>query len=268
MSYDPKSFWERGKGLTSAQASAVVLVTALLGLGIFVSEVERLRSLSLSMMDYTYLALFVLTGTLIFLWISASQNDLRLLFDWLDPERYEPPSSFKEGNLIVILAILLIGLLFASRNPVLFGSVFTAYGCFLIFVERYIVQEISVAIAKSRLRVKRDMDDERLKERAKLYSAGIEIIESYFIKRPLVLRHILVFVASLVGLGLALWWKATGSPPVGVLSNCVFSLTILASETLIGMWRSQRDRNLRSIRAELREHERGHALEPVRRNSE
>ena len=253
MTYEPKYLRERSKQIINARNWGVGLITALLGLGMFISEVKRMQTLSSDPMNYAYLALFILSGALIFLWIWATQKELDLLFEWLDPERYEPPSSLKETILIIGFAILLIGLLFASRDQLLFGLVFTLYSFILIFTAKYLNQEIALAIDKSRDRVKVDLEDNNLKRRAQLYLEAINVLDFYFIKRPVTLRLIIIFVFSLIGLALAIWWKVTGASMIGLLSYLIFFLTILVSEVVIGLWRNVHDSDLRPIAAELRE---------------
>lgn len=206
-------------------------------------------------MDYAYLALFILSGVLIFLWIWSTQKELDLLFEWLDPQRYEPPSSVKETFLIIVLAMLLIGLILASRNPMLFGSVFAAYSFVALFAGIYRDREISQAIDKSKARVRTDLDsgDQDVKKRAELYLAGINVLDSYFIRNPMTRRSVFVFLSSLLGLTLAISWKVTGSRSAGFLSYLVWFLTISVSEVVIGIWRNTRDTNLRPISADLRE---------------
>ena len=255
MTYDPKDLRERSKEIINARTSGVVLITSLLALGLFISEVRRIRSLSPDLINYAYLALFILSGLLIFLWIWSTQKELDLLFEWLDPQRYEPPSTLKETLLIIALAILLIGLVLASRNPMLFGSVFSGYSLVALFAGIYRDREIALAIDKSKERLRTDLDsgDQAIKNRAALYMAGINVLDSYFIRNPMTLRSVLVFLFSLLGLTLAIWWRVTGSRSAGFLSYLVWFLIISVSEVVIGVWRNTRDTDLRPITADLRE---------------
>jgi len=255
MTYDPKDLRERSKEITNARTWGVGLITALLALGLFISEVRRIRALSLDLINYAYLAVFILSGVLIFLWIWSTEKELDLLFEWLDPQRYEPPSTLKETFLIIALAILLIGLLLASRNPMLFGSVFSAYSLVALFAGIYRDREIALAIDKSKERLRTDLDlgDQAVKKRAELYMAGINVLDSYFIRNPMALRSALIFLFSLLGLALAIWWRVTGSRSAAFLSYLVFFLIILSSEVVIGVWRNTRDTDLRPIKADLRE---------------
>ena len=94
MVYRPNpTLREQSKEIISARSWAVGLITTVLGVGLFLSEVDRIRHMTPSAMSYAYLVLLAVTGCLIFLWIWATQKELDMLFRWLDPQHYEPPSS-------------------------------------------------------------------------------------------------------------------------------------------------------------------------------
>jgi len=254
---DPIYLRERSKEIINARNWGIGLVTTLLGIGMFISEVERIRMISPNLMNYAYLALFLVCGILIFLWIWSTQKELNLLFEWLDPQQYDPPSSFKETILILSFAVLLIGLLFASRNPLIFGCVFTLYNFAQIFAGKYLMRELGLAIQKSRERLKADFESEKLRERAQFYREGLNILDYYYFKRPQQLRIIGITIFSILGLALAIWWYVSGIILIGFLSYLVFIITITVSEIVIAQWRIIRDNNLRPITAELREINRG-----------
>ena len=98
----PERMRNRSHEIITARKWAVGLISTLLGVGMFISEIQRLRTLPTDIMNYVYLALFVVTGVLIFLWIWATQKELDLLFEYLDPQRYTPPSTAKETFLILL----------------------------------------------------------------------------------------------------------------------------------------------------------------------
>lgn len=253
MTYKPGRLREGSRDITNARNWGIGIVTASLGMGLFVYEVQRIRALQADSMNYAYLALFLLTGILIFLWIWATQRELNLLFEWLDPERFVPPSSLKETLLILFFAVLLTALLFAARNPLAYGIIFTAYSTVLIPSTIYLNKEIQQAINKSKNRLSEDLKDEQLKEQARLYAAGVEVLDTYFIRRPMKRRLILILIASAIGVTLAIFWKLSQTRWFGVSSYLVFFGTILFSEIVIAQWRCIRDSNLREIEAGLSE---------------
>lgn len=259
MTYKPGYLRERSKEIINARNWGIGIITALLGLGLLVSEIQRIRTLQFDIMQYAYLTVFMLTGILIFLWIWSTQKELDLLFEWLDPERYAPPSTIKETFLILFFALILTGMLLASRNPVWYGAIFTTYSSVLIPSIIYTNKEIARAILNSKQRVERDLGDETLVVKANLYLQGIGILESYFLKRPIVKRLVCILLASLLATGFAVWWHLYGSTTTGTISYALFATIIIVSEILIGYWRCVRDGCLRTILAELAEYQREEA---------
>lgn len=253
---DPIYLRERSKEIINARKLGIYLVTALIGIGMFISEAERILIISPNLMNYAYLGLFLVCGTLIFFWYWSTEKELSLLFEWLDPQKYDPPSSLKETILILSFAVLLIGLLFASRNPVVFGCVFTLYNFVQIFAGKYLMRELGLAIQKSKERLKADFESEKLKERAQFYREGLSILDYYYFKRPHTLRILSITIFSILGLALAIWWYVSGIILIGFFSYLVYIITVTISEIVIAYWRIIRDNNLRPITAELREIER------------
>jgi hypothetical protein len=117
---DPARSVKRTKQLVNARKWGIGLITSVIGVGLLVSEVRRLTNEPLDFMDYGYIALFFFTGGLIFSWIWSTERELDLLFEWADPEKYEPPSGIVETLMILVLALLVVLLLFSSRNPLLY----------------------------------------------------------------------------------------------------------------------------------------------------
>lgn len=254
MTYKPGHLRERSREITNARNWAIGIVTALLGVELFVSEIKRIRGLQPDPMNYAYLALLLLTGVLIFLWIWATQKELNLLFDWLDPERYVPPSSLKETLLILFFGIVLTSLLFAARDPLLYGLVFTLYSVILILSTTYLNKEIKTAIDHSKIRIDEDTKNPTLAAKAVLYRAAIDVLQSYFLERPMILRLVLILFTSIIGVGIALYWKISSTTLCGLSAYIIFFVLILVSEIVINWWRYIRDGRLREIDTELLEH--------------
>lgn len=250
---DPQYLRERSKELINARNWAIGVITSLLGVGLFISELARIRSLKPDLMNYLYLALFAMTGLLIFLWIWATQRELNMFFDWLDPDHYDPPSSIKETLLILIFAFLLISLLLAARNPLWFSVVYSAYSILGVPTEKYVASETRTAINKSRSRVNDDLTVNSLRKKAEIYSQALDVLYRYFVLRPMMLRSLLGASFSLVGLALGIAWQVYDSRLAGIFCYVSFILNISISEAVIGYWRIVRDNSIRPLAAELRE---------------
>jgi hypothetical protein len=151
------------------------------------------------------------------------------------------------------MTFLVTALLFASRNPLVYGIIFTAYSAVLIPSTIYLNAEIQQAINKSKTRLSEDLENEQLAGRAKQYALGVDALETYFLKRPMKLRLILILIGSVIGLTLAVYWKQSQSRRFGVASYAVFFGTILLSEIFIAQWRCIRDGKLREAKTNLSE---------------
>lgn len=227
------------------------LIGTLIGLGLFVSELQKILKLPFDLMNCGYMALFAMTFLLIFFWIRSTERELDLFFDWLDPEKYEPPSDIKETLIILCLALFLVGLLFASRNPLLYGCLFTTYNLLNVFSEKRFETELSEAMSKSKDRARADLENEKLAPKAALYLRGVEILESYYFARPHMRRIELILVSSILAVAFSVFWSATGAASWGVVAYLLFFVIILTGEISIWRWRSIRETELRPITAEL-----------------
>jgi len=253
MVYKPGYLRERSKQLINARKWAMTIGTGLLALGLFASKLMEILRDSPGMMDFAYIALLGMTGCLIFSWIWSSQKELNLLFEWLDPERYEPPSTFMETILIVGFGVLLAGLLFAAENPAWYALVFTAYSLADILANRKVLSEVGEAISRSKDRAQKDLEDKDLVEKAQLYLKGLETLERYYIRRSHDLRTLITFISSGIGLLMSVAWWLTDSLIAGFASYIIFLVILVVIQVTIWRWRIVRDVGIRPIRAELNE---------------
>ena len=123
MPYSEGTLMPQVQPLVSARKNAVSGVTAVLGVALFVQEVQRIRDEPFSIVNYEYLALLAVTGALVFLWIWGSE-ELEMLGRWLDPEEFPVPSSFNQIAMIMGLAAFLVCLFFAAKDIRWYTSVF------------------------------------------------------------------------------------------------------------------------------------------------
>lgn len=259
--YVPGRMRSRSKDIVYARNWGVSATTGLLGLGLVVSEVSRIRDLPPDTLNFAYLAALGLTGVLIFLWIWATQHELDLLFDWLDPDRYTPPSSILETVLIVFMGLVLSAMFLSARDPLWYGLIFVTYSAIQIPAGRYTYAQITEAIERSKLRLASDRSDPAADEGLAIYQNGVAILEAYFVRRPLVARCVGILLGSLGGLCLAVAWKATGVKWLATASYLLYFVTIVGSEYLIASWRFTRDGRLRDVTSELAEYLRSKSAE-------
>src|SRR5262249_9202772 len=140
--------------LVRARQYGVTVITTIIGLSVFYQEAKRILELPFTLANYEYLALLLVTGGLVFLWIWASQSELELLGRWLDPKAYAVPSSIKETALILVLAGFLVALFFAAWDVRWYATLFLIYLLVDIFSARYLHREIRQAVDASYTRLR------------------------------------------------------------------------------------------------------------------
>ena len=253
MGYGKEYLRERSKHLVAARKWAITAGTGTLALGLFASKLMQILKGSTQMMDYAHIALLGMTGWLIFSWIWSSQRELDLLFEWLDPKQYEPPSTILETVLILSFGVLLAGLLFAAKDPRWYAIVFTAYSFADVLANRKVQSEVGDAISKSKERLEEDLQQEYLAKNACLYANGLETLEDYFVRRRHDLRTFVTLVASTLGLLVSVMWWITASNILGFVSYVTFILILVGSQITVWCWRLERDVKIRPIKAKLNE---------------
>jgi len=244
MPYKEGALMQETQPLVRAREYAVSGITAVLGVSLFVQEVQRIRELPFSLHNYEYLALLAVTGALVFLWIWGSE-ELEMLGRWLDPEEF-PASSFNQLAMIMGLAFVLVCLFFAARDIRWYTSLFLLYMIVDFVMLRYVHGVIRHAVDGSCKRVREDRSPT-----AELYAKAIERIEHYYFVRPHDLRRFVVFFA----MGIACWLAFQGSNG-DIFVKLAYGLsivTVTASEIVIGYWRQARDNGLRAVEASLSE---------------
>jgi len=259
---------ERSKHLIIARTWGIGVFTVCLALGLFASEVNRILHLPTDLSDWMYLALFLVCIALVLVWIWCTQKEPDLLFEWMDPQRYEPPSDLKETAVIVGLSVLLVGLVFTARDPFAFGAVFTAYSTAIMLAVIHFNRELREVVSQSTRRLSEASNgaSEPEQRSAAIRLEAIAILEEYFIIRPHTPRHIIILGISAIGLVVAITGTYFDVSVLRVIAYAIFILLILVSEAILAHWRNVRDHKLRPLTAELNEirrcQERVHAAQP------
>ena len=256
MTYEPRKFREAGKDVVSARDWAVRLVAAVLGIGFLFAELQRILALPANNLKYAHLALLAVVIGLVFLWFWATDKELSLLLDWLDPVSYLIPISVGEVLTIIGFGILLVVLVFAARDPLWFSVAFSVYSLALIYAAKYMNSQIGTAIQRSRLRAEADLNLPEYAERATIFLSALDVLDFYFLKRPSIRRLNIIFAFSVAGLAFATCWTFNGIELLALLTYGIFIVLILVSESIVGSWRIDRDRKIKAIYERLREIER------------
>ncbi len=258
MNYRP-GLKEKSEGLITARRWGIGIITTLLGAGMLLSEVDRIRESWPDIMIICYVALFALTGVLVWLWVWATRHELVILWRWLDPKRYKPPSDLRETAMITLLGVLLSALFFASRDVLLYTLLFSIYSIVNLFVNHYLDKEVSSAVEKSRQRLADELRIHRDDRCLLLYSSAIDELEHYFIKQPHQLRQVVILVFSFAAFIVAYLAGVRDSAEWRVAAYILVFMTIVTSEIVIAAWRIYRDDRLRAFEAEVDDLERSEA---------
>jgi len=232
--------------LATARKYAVALITGAFGIGLFISEIQRIWKLPHCFFSWAYIALFVLVGLLVFVWIWATQKELDLLLEWLEPKSYVPPSSMKETAMIVGEGVVLTALFFTARDPCVFSIVFTAYSLLVMVSVMHLNRELRLAFADTEEHLAKTTESER-NPLVGLQLEGLGVLCEYFLGRPHTLRHIVILLVSVLGVGLSAWWWLSDAQALGIASYSLFFTLILVSEVVIAQWRNYRDAKLRIV---------------------
>ncbi len=249
--YKPGYLKKRSEFIIKTRKWSIGFAGVLITAGYLIKELQSILKQPFNILNYGYFILLPIIIMLIFLWIWATQKELNLLFDWLDPEFYEPPSGLKETAIILWLAFIIVMLVFTSRRVLLFGIVFTIYSITNLLSTKYLNYELREIFRKSKQRIDDDTSsDKSLKE---TYLKGIEILEFYFIKRSHIFRLYLIMFFSFLGLIFSMLLEIKKTTLLGVAAYCTFILTIIISEIVIYIWRAKREEALRPLYAVLNE---------------
>ncbi len=195
MAYEPGDLEKRVKEIRKSISWGQGAITAALGLGLLSTEIKKILSLPHQLNDFLYLALLIAIGVKVALWIWVSQKELALFCQWLDPEEYEPPD---ETLIIVGFAVVLAILLYAARNPIVFGAAYTVYSVANVLGWKHIRGEIKTAVTKSRLRLKDEPS-----EQAGIIEQALALIERYYVEAPHIARSSLGLILAITGLAIS-----------------------------------------------------------------
>lgn len=225
-------------------------VAGLVAAAIVGDELWRMKSLSLVGLPVPYLLLLATSAILLALWLWSTSAELEMLIEWLEPERYRPPASIVEVGVVFYFAVILPLLLFAARNPLAYGLLFTLYSMVLIPSTYYMLREIRKAVAGccgARDRggaIKRKNLKDQVSLPPKLRRQAAAIIRHYYCRRPQVRRQAVILAASCFVTGAAVWGYFARQTWIGAVAQVLFATIILISEVVIGYWRWKRDTDL------------------------
>jgi len=237
--------------LRQVRKYGVALIAASAGVGIFISEIQRIRALPPSLLNYGYLACFVIVGGLIFAWIWATEYELGLEI-WLYPKEKRIPSGTKETVQVLLLGVALVALFYTARNAFLFSCAFTAYSsivCLAVFNMNTVELPPLLADSQEHLNENPENWSQEIK---RLRIEALSVLESYFLKRPHTPRHVYILNAAFIACLTALYGQLRNITEWGLAAYALTFFTILVSEIVIFSWRVDRDKKLRKIDESLR----------------
>jgi hypothetical protein len=247
--YDPHKRWRDSQaGVVRAWKWAARIGGGLLGTLIVGREVLRVLTFPFSMSHLLFLILFAMQALFIVLWVWVTENELRLLAQWLDPLDYEPPSGQTQMIESVGIAIFLVAMLVATRNPLWYGAMFLLYSTLDFIGVRYFNAELRKAINGSEAHLKA-VENSMNSDIASTYRSALDVIEWYWLKlrRPRALRQAFLLTFGVVGFLLAIGWKTYANDRLKSAAYLVFIFNLFVSEVVIWRWREVRDGSLHNL---------------------
>jgi hypothetical protein len=244
----------RGGALVSARKWAVSIIGSVVGAELLTEAIKTAVVKGGGAYEALSIVLLGTTLCLIGLWIWSSQKELDLCFEWLDPKRYEPPSSGSETVHILALAVFLLALLYcAARYPLVYSLLFAGYCIIDWIAARTVTLELRAAIEGSRERARERTTSEPIVE---CYAKGIAILDRYYLQKPHGILRVVRLLLAIVALALASAFRSYGRPILSLLNYVLLIGTIIGTEVVIMRWRQERDRAIRPLTADLTEYDR------------
>ncbi|MCX7010768.1 MAG: hypothetical protein NTY53_26590 [Kiritimatiellaeota bacterium] len=237
--------------LLQARKYGVILIAGAAGIGMFVTEFQRIRALPPSILNYGYLSCFAIVGVLIFAWIMVTEYEIGLSV-WLYPKRTRIPSGTIQTAQVMLIGLVLVALFYAARDALLFSASFAVYSsiiCLLNF--RMNTHEMPPLFADTREHLAEN-PEHWSQEIIKLRLDAVTELDSYFLGRPHTPRHIIILDAAFLACLIALYGQLKNSPVWSLVAYVLTFVTILVSELVIFYWRNARDSKLKPIDELLR----------------
>ncbi len=231
-----------GDAVMRARKRGAQLVTGLFAIGLFASELRRLGAAHLTPIELAYLTLFLTVGGLAYLWLSSTEDELDQLMQYLDPSTPSSlrPSSAERATIFLIAAVL-CGLLYSTRDPLLFGSFFSVYSVIALLSTRHVNLRLGRIFANCRQRLREELLAAPLDRRLPLYSSGVDILENYYNTKRHLVRHSVILGVSLAGTAVAGYARSRKSQSLEMAAYVIFILLLVASEAVIMQWRHNRN---------------------------
>jgi hypothetical protein len=176
--------------------------------------------------------LFMVTLWLILKWIAATAHEFNLWVEHLDYIFIRAQVYFAMVGLAFGLGLMLV----LIYDVTIFAVYFTAFGTFSMWTQWLANDHFRRALRKTRV-----TNENR---------AILEILESYWLKKPQLRRASLLAVSSAAASGIALVGTARNDEwkePLHLLAESVLILTIIWGEIVIARWRAIRDHRLQDI---------------------
>ncbi len=236
--------------LIAIREMAIKLTLGAIAAAYAVPEIKAILAGSGNPFRLLQLTLLSLTGLLVFIWIEGVGKELDQLFDWLDATEFEPPRDLREKMTALLFVALLVGLMIASKNPLHYSAVFSAYRI-VLFLSHRPKMELEEMLETSRRRALRAAQNHPADARMKIYIEAIDVLAYFHLGKPYRIHGGCTLLISLAAMGFAVRGM---NNPLEFSNAIAYGLLILAlgaSEGLMTKWRFERDSALRSLRQKL-----------------
>jgi len=206
------------------------LILFVVGIDLFRTEFSRVMALPRELNNELYLTLLAAATLLTVGWIFVADKEVEIMCDFLAPSEYKIPDETVLG---MAIAAALVILLYTARNPLWFGISYSVYMLLSVFAWKRLIREMDKAIRGSR----RSLKDEP-KHKRDTIGGALDILDSYYLRRPNMLRVWTSFGLAVLGLIFSIVAFRLGRTIFNTFAYLIFILSIVALEGVLAFrWR-------------------------------
>jgi len=243
MNFVKGDLGKRASRIKRAVTWGTDLVLGVVGLGFLKSEIQRISALPHDINNYAYIGLLVAVLLLMGGWILVAHKESDIIGEWLDPLGYTPPD---EMLVALGFALILVALVYASRNAVAFGIVYSVYAMGNLFAVIHLRRQMEVIIGGSRKQLA-----EEPPETAPTWEKAIDVLDTFYLKRPNIERVAGTLVFGVVGLVLSLRARCAPDGKLELYAFFVYSASVVLLEGVVMFfWRGKFYGGIRRVETE------------------
>jgi len=235
------------------RTASIVLAAAFAAFVLVPRIIERISRGDL----FTDRVLLLQVGTVLLggIWILTTFLEPDQLAEFLDPRCLALPSNTTQWlgafGIVAFFALLVI----AATNVLYYATIFFFYSIAALLGTQYVNRNLTTAFDAARVLIGTERDaaakDDVEQSRLVLWDRAIDKLQTYYLHRPHLERHVALVLVAAVAAGTAGAGVALDNTTLVDFALYGLVAAIIASELWIFAWRSARDRALEEIRLSL-----------------